>query len=212
MTEHSVPTPHQIQAFRYWIQGYQNFYEPIIRECFRLQGYTVVQPGFITRAELQQLADDLFNGHMAVAPEVPIRDVVSLLRARHRLQPDALLEGPDGCYLVECKSWGGFAQFDERFVRETFIRDVRNAAFLLANRASGRDIVGKILVLSSPCDQSIDEMLSATFRTQVRTLHLDELLREPDLRPFVEQQLAFLDAAVAEVKRSLLPAAEAPDR
>ncbi len=33
----------EIRAFHYWIQGYQNFYEPIVEAYFRHVGYTVAE-------------------------------------------------------------------------------------------------------------------------------------------------------------------------
>jgi len=195
----------QIQAFRYWIQGYQNFYEPLVAECLRCMGYSVTRPATISKAELELLAQDLFDGRRKAGTEVTVAAVVEHLRKRHRLQADALVENAEGAWLVECKSWGGFAQFDEKFAFDTFVKEPRNAAFLLLENACGRRLVGKILVLSSPHNPAIDEMLSRVFRTTVRTLGLDEMLRNPDVRPAVIAHLEYLDAAVAEVKKALLP-------
>ncbi len=36
-------TPDQVRAFRYWIQGYANFYEPIVEAYFPTAGYQVLR-------------------------------------------------------------------------------------------------------------------------------------------------------------------------
>jgi len=36
MTNARLFTPQQIQALRYWIQGYQDFHEPPVADRFRL--------------------------------------------------------------------------------------------------------------------------------------------------------------------------------
>ena len=198
-------TPEQVSAFRYWIQGYQNLYEPLVAECLRCMGYSVTRPATVSKAELEVLAQDLFDGPRRPGPEVDLEVVKEFLRSRKRLQADALVENSEGAWLVECKSWGGFAQFDEKFAFDTFVKDPRNAAFLLLEHACGRRLAGKILVLSSAHNPAIEEMLSRVFRTTVRTLSLDEMLRNPDVRPAVIAHLEYLDAAVAEVKKALLP-------
>jgi len=51
-------TPDQINAFRYWIQGYPNFYEPIVEEYFRVAGYRVLRrPALVGRADIQRVID-----------------------------------------------------------------------------------------------------------------------------------------------------------
>lgn len=175
---------------------------------FCAEGYTVKRPAVVTKPELDRLAEDLFDGRRKAGAQVSVPAVVQHLRGRKRLQADALVENSEGAWLVECKSWGGFAQFDEKFVTSTFVRDARNAAFLLLDRGCGRDLAGKILVLSSPHNPAVDEMLTGIFRTPVRTLSLDDILREPAVRPAVIAHLEYLDAAVAEVKRALLPEQE----
>jgi len=52
-------TPQQVQAFRYWIQGYQNFCEPLVAECLRCMGYAVTRPATVPKAELDLLAHDV---------------------------------------------------------------------------------------------------------------------------------------------------------
>ena len=198
-------TQEQIRAFRYWIQGYQNFYEPLVASYFCAKGYTVKRPAVVTKSELDALAQDLFDGRRKAGAQVSVPAVVQHLRSRKRLQADALVENSEGVWLVECKSWGGFAQFDEKFVTDTFVRDPRNAAFLLLDRGCGQQLTGKILVLSSPRNEAVERMLSDIFRTRVQTLCLDEILRDPAVRPAVIAHLEYLDAAVAEVKQALLP-------
>jgi len=205
MTTETGFTKQKIQAFRYWIQGYQNFYEPLVAECLRTMGYSVTRPATVSKAELELLAQDLYDGRRKAGREVPVSAVIEHLRSRQRLQADALVEDEEGAWLVECKSWGGFAQFDEKLVTSTFVKDLRNAAFLLLEQGCGKPLAGKILVLSSPRNEAIDQMLSRTFRTTVRTLSLHDMLREPAVRPAVLRYLEYLDAAVAEVKKALLP-------
>jgi len=198
-------TPEQLRAFRYWIQGYQGFYEPLVAESFRCMGYSVRRPATVSKMDLERLAQDLFDGRRKAGREVPISAVIEHLRKRQRLQADALVENGEGAWLVECKSWGGFAKFDEKLVSGTFVTDPRNAAFLLLEQACGKRLAGKILVLSSPHNPAIDDMLSRMFCTTVQTMGLDEMLCDSRVRQVVTAHLEYLDAAVAEVKKALLP-------
>ncbi len=51
-------TPDQIHAFRHWIQGYPNFYEPIVEEYFRVAGYQVLRrPALVGRADIQRVTN-----------------------------------------------------------------------------------------------------------------------------------------------------------
>jgi len=210
MTEAPDFTEDRVRPFRFWIQGYQNFYEPLVAAYFEAHGYKAKRPAVVSKAELQALADALFDGRKKVGSPVDVKRVIEHLRRRTGLQADMLVEDDSGAYLVECKSWGGFAEFGEAAVRATFVGDPRNAAFLLLDRARGRDLAGKILVLSSPRDEQIDHMLGEIFRTSVRTLHLNDVLRDPAIRSSVESRLKYLDAAVAAVREALLPGEGGP--
>ena len=201
-------TPEQIRAFRYWIQGYANFYEPIVQEYFRVTGYRILRrPALVRRPDLQRVSDALFDGHKRLGPDLDARAVRAHLKGRQRLQPDFLLERGGRQVLAELKSWGGFnasGQFDLSLARSEFLRNVRNAAFLLVDRLDGAPIAGKILVVSSrsPEHDRVLALLQDAYQTPVELLYLDEIFAAPQLAGFIDRQLRYLDAAVAELKQS----------
>lgn len=210
MTRTDGFTPEEVTAFRYWIQGFHNFYEPLVAAYFEAEGYTVTRPATVRKPELDRLAQDLFDGRRSVGAEVPQERVVELPRNRRCLRPDGLLEGEDGAWLLECKSWGGSGlHFDERFSGATFVKDPRNAAFLLLESACGKPLAGKVLVLSPRAPESVEGLLRDAFRMPIRVLSLDDVLQDSRVRSAVENRLEFLDAAVGELKRSLLEGSEA---
>ena len=155
-------TSDQIRAFRYWIQGYPNFYEPIVGEYFRMTGYCVLpRPALVRKPDIQRIVNDLFDGHKQLGPELDNQAIRRHLEKRKRLQPDFLLEREGQRYLAELKSWGGFrsGKFDLSTAEAEFIRNRRNPAFLLVDRLDGFPIAGKILVVSSRSpdhDQALD--------------------------------------------------------
>jgi hypothetical protein len=205
-------SPQQVQAFRYWIQGFHNFYEPLVVRYFEVRGYTVTRPATIRKPELERLAQDLFDGRRSVGREVPVGRVIELLRGRRHLRADALLEGPDGAWLLECKSWGGSGlSFNEEFAVTTFVKDPRNAAFLLLERACGKLLAGKILVLAPSPAGIVARALEGAFNTTIRVSSLDEVLQDPQVRPALQERLAFLDAAVGQLKESLLERRESDE-
>jgi hypothetical protein len=176
-------SPDQVSAFRYWIHGYPNFYEPIVEEYFCVSGYRV----------LRRPANQAIRRH---------------LEKRKRLQPDMLLERQGQRYLAELKSWGGSrsGKFDLGTARTEFIRNRRKPAFLLVDRLDGFPIAGKILVVSarSPDHDRVLDLLCRAYRTEVELLYLDEIFDTPQLAGFIERQLRYLDAAVAELRQALL--------
>jgi hypothetical protein len=200
--------PGQVSAFRYWIQGYPNFYEPIVEEYFRVAGYRVLRrPALVGRADIQRVVDALFDGHKHLGPELDEQAIRRHLEGRQRLQPDLLLERGDQRYLAEFKSWGGSrsGQFDLNTARAGFIRDHRKAAFLLVDHLDGFPIAGKILVASSrsPDHDRVLDLLCRAYRTGIELLYLDEIFATPQLRGFIDRQLLYLDAAVAELRQAL---------
>jgi hypothetical protein len=201
-------TPDQIRAFRFWIQGYANFYEPIVEEYFRVAGYGVLRrPALVGRADIQRVVDALFDGHKRLGPELDDRAIRRHLEKRKRLQPDFLLEWEGQRYLAELKSWGGFGsgQFDLDTARPAFLDDVRPGLFLLVDRLEGVPIVGKLLVVSSrsPEHEQVQVLLRRAYQTEVELLYLDEIFKTPQLRGTIEHQLRYLDAAVAELRQAL---------
>jgi hypothetical protein len=202
-------TPDQIAAFRYWIQGYPNFYEPIVEEYFRVAGYRVVRrPALVGRADIQRVVDALFDGHKQLGPELDEKAIRAHLKPRQRLQPDMLLERGGQRYLAEFKSWGGSrsGQFDLTTAQAEFIRDHRKSAFLLVDQLDGFPIAGKILVVSSrsPEHDRVLALLRSAYQAEVELLYLDEIFATPQLRGCIERQLRYLDAAVAGLRRALL--------
>jgi hypothetical protein len=201
-------TVDQIHAFRFWIQGYPNFYEPIVEEYFHVAGYQVLRrPAVVGQADLQRIISALFDGHKRLGPEVDAKAVMRYLKGRQRLQPDFLL-GRDGRhYLAELKSWGGFrsGQFDLDTVRAEFLGNLRNSAFLLVDWLEGVPIAGKLLVVSARSSEhdQVLVLLRRAYQTQVDLLYLDELFKTPQLAGTIERQLRYLDAAVAELRQAL---------
>jgi hypothetical protein len=198
----------QIRTFRFWIQGYANFYEPIVEEYFRVAGYCVLRrPALVGRADIQRIVDALFDGHKRLGPELDDRAIRRHLEKRKRLQPDFLLEREGQRYLAELKSWGGFGsgQFDLDTARPAFLDDVRPGLFLLVDRLEGVPIVGKLLVASSrsPEHEQVQALLRRAYQTKVELLYLDEIFKTPQLRGTIERQLRYLDAAVAELRQAL---------
>jgi len=201
-------TSDQIQAFRFWIQGYLNFYEPIVEEYFRVTGYRVVRrPALVQKPDIQRIVNALFDGHRRLGPELDNQAIRRYLEKRKRLQPDFLLEREGQRYLAELKSWGGFrsGKFDLSTVQAEFIRNHRNPAFLLVDRLDGFPIAGKILVVSSrsPDHRQVLDLLCRAYQTRIELLYLDEIFTTPRLAGFIERQLRYLDAAVAELKQKL---------
>jgi len=201
-------TPDQINAFRYWIQGYPNFYEPIVEEYFRVAGYRVLRrPALVGRADIQRVIDALFDGHKQLGPELDEKAIRVHLKSRQRLQPDMLLERGGQRYLAEFKSWGGSrsGQFDLTTAQAEFIRDHRKSAFLLVDRLDGFPIAGKILVVSSrsPEHDRVLALLRGAYQTDLELLYLDEIFKTPQLVGTIERQMHYLDAAVAELRQAL---------
>jgi len=201
-------TPDQIRAFRYWIQGYPNFYEPIVEEHFRVAGYRVLRrPALVGRADIQRIVNGLFDGHKQLGPDLDEKAIRRHLEGRKRLQPDFLLEREGRRYLAELKSWGGFrsGQFDLDTAQAEFLRNFRNGLFLLVDRLEGASIAGKLLVVSSrsPEHDQVLVLLRDAYQTDVELLYLDEIFRAPQLAGIIERQLRYLDAAVAELRQTL---------
>jgi len=208
----TVWTPDQISAFRYWIQGYANFYEPIVEEYFKVMGYRVLRrPALVGRADIQRVVNALFDGHKRLGPELDETAIRRHLEGRSRLQPDFLLEQGGKRYLAELKSWGGSrsGQFDLDTARAEFVTRFKNGLFLLVDRVDGAPIAGKLLVVSSRSSEHehgrVLALLQDAYRTEIELLCLDELFRTPQLAGTIDRQLRYLDAAVAELRQALRP-------
>jgi hypothetical protein len=201
-------TRDQIHAFRYWIQGYPNFYEPIVEEYFRVAGYRVLRrPALVGRADIQRVVDALFDGHKQLGPELDEKAIRRHLERRQRLQPDLLLERGGQRYLAEFKSWGGSrsGQFDLDTARAEFLKNFRNGLFLLVDWLEGFPIFGKLLVVSSRSlehDRVLD-LLCGAYQTDLELLYLDQIFEMPQLAGVIDRQLRYLDAAVAELRQAL---------
>ena len=209
MSDMPVFGPRQIRAFRYWIQGYPNFYEPIVEEYFRFAGYRVVRrPAMVGNADIQRIIDALFDGYKKLGKELDTAAVQRYLKGRRRLQPDFLLEREGRRYLAELKSWGGFntsGQFDLAVLRSEFLQQQQNGAFLLVDSLDGHAIAGKVLVVSSRSSDhaQVHATLCRAYQTEIELLYLDEILKTPQLADFIDRQFRYLDAAVAELKQDL---------
>jgi len=202
-------TAEEIRAFRYWIQGYARFYEPLVQAYFEASGYRVVQhPAVVGPKDIQRLIADLYDGEIAHSKVLPVERYREHLRRRKRLLPDFLLERDGECFLAECKSWGGFGsgKFDLDTARGSFVEEPRQGAMLLVRRLGRSDIAGKILVVSSrsPAAKRVEQFLAEAFMTRLEILYLDEILRRPEVRPAIERQFALLHAAVASLRADLL--------
>jgi len=201
-------TSDQVRAFRYWIQGYANFYEPIVEEYFWVAGYRVLRrPALVGRADIQRIVNALFDGHKWLGPELDSKAIRRHLEKRKRLQPDFLLEREGQRYLAELKSWGGSrsGQFDLSTARAEFLEDIRKGLFLLVDWLEGVPIAGKLLVVSSrsPEHDQVLALLCRAYQTEVELLYLDEIFKTPQLAGTIECQLRYLDAAVAELRQAL---------
>lgn len=211
-TDYQAPmtefTARQVRAFRYWIQGYPNFYEPIVEEYFRLVGYRILRrPALVGRADIQRIVNTLFDGHKRLGPELHDKSIRRHLESRKRLQPDCLLERRGKRYLAELKSWGGYrsGQFDLDTARAEFIKKFKNGLFLLVDWLDGEPIAGKLLVVSSRSLEhaQVQTLLNRAYVTDVELLYLDEIFRTPQLAGTIDRQLRYLDAACAELRIAL---------
>ena len=200
-------TPEQIRAFRYWIQGYPNFYEPIVMEWFKVAGYRVLRrPAKVEGADIQKIIDALFDGRRKLGRELKVDAVIALLRRRNRMQPDLLLEKDNQRYLAELKSWGGAnqtGQFDLSVASANFIQKPEKGLFTLVDGLEGYPIAGKILVVASrsPQHEQVKALLQNVWQSPLELLYLDEIFRIPQLAGFIDKQLRYLDAAVAEIRQ-----------
>jgi hypothetical protein len=201
-------SPAAIQAFRYWIQGYPNFYEPIVEEYFRIAGYQIVRrPARVTQRDIQKVITALFDGTRQVGPELNSQRLQQFLDRRKRMQPDLHLLKDGNHYLAELKSWGGFrtGSFDLATLRTEFLEKPENGVFLLLNSTEmASTVAGKILVVSSrsPQHDQVLALLQHSYQTNVQLLYLDEIFRTPQLAGFIDRQLRYLDAAVADIKQA----------
>lgn len=202
-------TPEQIRAFRYWIQGYPNFYEPLVMEWFKLMGYHVLRrPARVEKNDIQKIIDALFDGRRKLGRELNVDVVIALLKKRARMQPDLLLEKDNQFYLAELKSWGGAdqtGQFDLSVVSSNFIQKPEKGLFLLVDALEGHPIARKLLVVAacSPQHTQVRSMLQNAWQTPIDLLYLDEIFHEPRLAGFIDKQIRYLESAVAELKQSL---------
>jgi hypothetical protein len=203
-----APNAEQIRAFRYWIQGYPNFYEPIVEEYFKIAGYRVLRrPALVRKRDIQRVVNALFDGHKRLGAALDAVAVRKQLNRRKRLQPDMLLARQGQRYLAELKSWGGSRTgvFDLATAQERFIHKGKAGFFLLVDRLEGVPIAGKLLVVSSRSAEHdrVLALLRDAYRTEIELLYLDEIFTTPQLQGFIDRQLRYLDAAVAELKLAL---------
>jgi len=204
-------TPKQISNFRFWIQGYPLFYEPIVAEYFRVMGYRVQKPVVVHKPDIQKTIDSIFDGHKKLGQDLNGEAIINHLRSRNRIQPDLYLEKDGRRYLAELKSWGGYrtGYFDLGTAQSEFVHAKENAlrknSFLLIDSLDGARIDGKILVVSarSPEHEQVLDLLTRNFNTSIQLLYLDEIFTTPQLAGTMEKYFAFLDAAVADLKQSL---------
>jgi len=198
----------QVRAFRFWIQGYARFYEPIIEAYFPLAGYRVLRhPAVVGRADLLLAVVALRDGHKRLGPELDVRAVARLLEGRQRLQPDFLLERGGQRILAELKSWGGYRSgvFDRSTAQAEFVDNLPNGLFLLVDWLDGAPVAGKLLVVSARSleHEQAQALLRSAYGTPLELLYLDELFKMPQLAGTIGRQLRYLDAAVAELRQSL---------
>lgn len=200
-------TPEQISAFRFWIQGYPRFYEPLVGEYFRIMGFQVQEKVTIRQADIQIAVQQLFDGYKTLGPDLDTKQVIDHLRKRQRILPDLLVAKDDAIFLVELKSWGGSHSgvFDLGTAQRGFIQDRTKSAFLLIDSLEGKPVAGKILVVSSRSSEHelVMGLLSRNFNTPIDLLYLDEIWTAPQMAGTIEKYLALLDGAVAELKNAL---------
>ena len=199
-------TPDQIRAFRFWIQGYPKFYEPLVAEYFRVMCYQVQETITIRRPDIEHTISQLYDGHKTLGADLDTKSVIEHLRGRQRILPDLLLQKGGEIFLGELKSWGGSHSgvFDLSTARRGFIEDRAKSVFLLIDSLEGEFVAGKMLVVSarSPEHSQVLELLSSNFKTQIELHYLDEIFVAPQMAGIIEKYIRFLDAAVAELKNA----------
>jgi hypothetical protein len=207
-SEHPLAGP-----FAYWIAGYQNFYEPIVRAWFADQGQQCLEGRSVIGKDLLPSIQriDLGTHGFTVQPErlAWARDELARKAANKqgRVQLDLLVQMPPGLATGECKSWGGYAPTATwKIVEEIFI-DKPDGLFLYLSEIRGQPVVESVLVLwrRSGEHELIEQRLSALFGRPVRALYLDEILRSQTLCVLlaIEDRLRLLDDAVRRVRAML---------
>ena len=203
----------QVRAFRYWIQGYQNFYEPIVEAYFRHAGYTVLaHPAKVGTADIQRIMDALFDGHKRLGPELDGRALQAYLSAARAFSPTSSWSAMAGA-TWPTEELGRVhrlrpvrPQADDRLFlgpKPELLRWRLPAGGLAGGCAHRGQAVGRLLL--QPAARPGAGKPATAYDTQVDLLYLDEIFRTPQLAGTIERQLRYLDAAVAELKQAFQP-------
>jgi hypothetical protein len=200
-------------AFAYWIVGYQNFYEPIIRAWLADQGQQCLEGRSVVDRDLLPSLQKIDAGaHGFLVPPqrlVWAREELARKAAskQGRVQLDLLVQRAGGLATGECKSWGGYLPTVTWKVVEDIFINKPDGLFLYVSEIRGQPVVESMLVLwkrSSEHDL-IEQRMTAMFGRPVRLFYLDEILssRTPAVVTAIEDRLRLLDDAVRRVRGML---------
>jgi len=207
------PEHPKARAFAYWILGYQDFYEPVVRAWFQDEGYEAVEPRTVVGEALEPSLRHLVDGeHEYDAPAACIERASKELGRKAagtqtRVQLDILLRDERGLWTGECKSWGGYSNaVTWKEVESIFVRG-DGGLFLFLSEIRGEPVAGNVLVLWRRSDEHelIEERMSEYYGRPVRLFYLDEIVKRPKRRTAEEiaVRLRLLDEAVEMAKRLL---------
>jgi hypothetical protein len=200
-------------AFAYWIAGYQNFYEPIVRAWFIDHGQKCLDGRSVMGKDLLPSIARIDSGKHGFDVSSELLAIVRQELARKasirggRVQLDLLIETPTGLATGECKSWGGFYPVASwKAVQEIFIGKP-DGLFLFLTEIRGQPVVESLLVLWKRSDEHdlIEQRLSAMYGRPVRLLYLDDMLccQTPGVLAAVQDRLRLLDDAARRVRGML---------
>lgn len=198
------------RAFAYWIFGYQNFYEPVVRAWFMDNGYETIDPRSVVGRDLAPSVASIESGdHSFSVSSKQLEHALSLLKqkaagTRTRVQLDLLLRKDRVVYTGECKSWGGYlASVTWDAVRENIVDDDQGL-FLYLNEVRGEPVAGTFLVLWKRSEEHdlIEAKMTQLFGRPIRLFYLDEIFSNPSgqTATMIDECLQLLDDAAGLVR------------
>jgi hypothetical protein len=208
--------PHpKAKSFAYWIAGYQEFCEPIVRAYLEDQGYEPVLPRTIVGVRLTTIIEQIEakRQQFQVPPE-RLDWALNVLRRKAgqkqgRVQLDVLARGREGLITGEIKSWGGYSgPVTWKTVLDVFVNG-SDGLFLYLTQINVEPVAGNLLVLWKRSDEhdEIEMRLSALFGRPVKIVYLDEIhaFRTGKTAESVRTALSLLDDAVDLVRTMISP-------
>lgn len=213
MTEREIHP--KAKPFAYWIAGYQEFCEPIVRAWLEDQGYAAVSPKTIVGSNLSPIIEHIeANRSQFRVPPDRLDWALTLLRRKAgqkqgRVQLDLLVRGRDGLLTGEIKSWGGYSgPVTWKTVEHVFVNG-QEGLFLYLTQVHGQPVAGSLLVLWKRSDEheAIESRMSNLFGRPVRLAYLDEIhaCQSGKTAEAVKTALSLLEDAVANVRAMIDP-------